>query len=551
MVKIGSWRRGAVGLGGLALLLLLLLEGVGAVEGSLLARAAVMGLGSERNAESSMFCCALLSLQLGTKVSYPFSSHYKSQSQSYWSLQESLMTPTCRLTPTQPSDISLALRTLSKHHCSFAVRGGGHMAWAGAANIQDGIAIDMSAISSVEMDKGAGTVKVGAGARWDGVYDVLDGQGLGVSGGRVAGVGVAGIVIGGVLKLLLLPPWRSMKKGGRGNGNANLTHHPDLFRALKGGSNNFGILTSITLRTFPQGPIWGGLIINPISTAPKQVLALQEFVSASASDPYASVLNVYMHTQGTDLVLSSLVHTGGEVNADSLKAFAAIGPQLMNSMRVTRIGDIARELAAGAPNGMRQIFGTATFGNSAALFTSILNITDTVFAPLRNVSDLQYTTVFQPVTTAMTSKSAATGGNSMGLDPSMGNLVCTSSSFLERSPNTTPPLTRTLPFQNIVLDINIQWPLAEHDQLITNLIHTAVSQINALAKSMDLFNDYIYLNYAFQDQDPIASYGEGNLEELRRVSREVDPEGVFQRLVKGGFKLWREEEGEYLGEAEL
>ena len=36
---------------------------------------------------------------------------------------------------------------------------------------------------------------------------------------------------------------------------------------------------------------------------------------------------------------------------------------------------------------------------------------------------------------------------------------------------------------------------------------------------------------------PIAGYGEENVEILQKVSRKYDPEGVFQRLVSGGFKL--------------
>ena len=37
--------------------------------------------------------------------------------------------------------------------------------------------------------------------------------------------------------------------------NANLNSHPDLFAALKGGTNNFGIVTSIDMRVFQQGKV--------------------------------------------------------------------------------------------------------------------------------------------------------------------------------------------------------------------------------------------------------------------------------------------------------
>jgi hypothetical protein len=199
---------------------------MGDVEGSLLAQEAVMGSGVEWGAKSSEFCvglffvpsrsinadmyddhhkCIVLSFKLGPKVTYPSDPLYKAESATYWSLQESLLVPACRLTPTSPSDVSVALLALSKHNCPFAIRSGGHMTWAGAANIQDGVTIDMGAMNGVEVDEQAGTVRVGAGARWRQVYRVLDNMGLGVSGGRAADVGVAGLIVGGVLRSSLSP----------------------------------------------------------------------------------------------------------------------------------------------------------------------------------------------------------------------------------------------------------------------------------------------------------------------------------------------------------
>lgn len=49
--------------------------------------------------------------------------------------------------------------------------------------------------------------------------------------------------------------------------------------------------------------------------------------------------------------------------------------------------------------------------------------------------------------------------------------------------------------------------------------------------------DWVYMNYADRSQNPILSYGEGNVAFLRKVSERVDPEGWWQRMVPGGFKL--------------
>ncbi|KAH0537195.1 hypothetical protein GP486_008835, partial [Trichoglossum hirsutum] len=120
-----------------------------------------------------------------------------------------------------------------------------------------------------------------------------------------------------------------------------------------GGSNNFGIVTRFTLLTFPQGPLWGGLIITPLSTAPRHMLALEEFVKNSASDPYASVLNIYLHSPGMSFAINSLVYTKPQAYPPALKGFTDVGPQLRNTMRITTLSEIAVELAAGVPNGMR------------------------------------------------------------------------------------------------------------------------------------------------------------------------------------------------------
>jgi FAD/FMN-containing dehydrogenase len=55
----------------------------------------------------------------------------------------------------------------------------------------------MTLFNQVTVNRAASTVEIGAGLVWDDVYRALDGTGLNVAGGRVAGVGVAGFILGG------------------------------------------------------------------------------------------------------------------------------------------------------------------------------------------------------------------------------------------------------------------------------------------------------------------------------------------------------------------
>ncbi|ROV95990.1 hypothetical protein VMCG_07956 [Cytospora schulzeri] len=81
--------------------------------------------------------------------------------------------------------------------CHFAVRSGGHMGFAGAANIANGVTIDLGALNSVEVTEDRTMASVGVGATWGQVYSHLEPLGLSVAGGRSAPVGVGGLTLGG------------------------------------------------------------------------------------------------------------------------------------------------------------------------------------------------------------------------------------------------------------------------------------------------------------------------------------------------------------------
>ncbi len=85
------------------------------------------------------------------------------------------------------------------------------MWWGGAANIQDGVTIDLSELTQVEMSMDRTITSVGGGARWEDVSYKLDAMNLAVVGGRVHDVGVGGLTLGGKsrcsLPLSLLLKW--------------------------------------------------------------------------------------------------------------------------------------------------------------------------------------------------------------------------------------------------------------------------------------------------------------------------------------------------------
>lgn len=64
-------------------------------------------------------------------------------------------------------------------------------------------------------------------------------------------------------------------------------------------------------------------------------------------------------------------------------------------------------------------------------------------------------------------------------------------------------------------------------------------ELDHIAKEEGVQDEHLYLNYAGSWQDVFAGYGKDSLEKMRRVATKYDKRGMFQKQVRGGFKLHR------------
>ena len=71
-----------------------------------------------------------------------------------------------------------------------------HTPFPNAATIEQGIVIDLTYMPSEGLSKDTKTITVSPASKWDNLYEELDPLNLTVIGGRVAGVGVGGLVTG-------------------------------------------------------------------------------------------------------------------------------------------------------------------------------------------------------------------------------------------------------------------------------------------------------------------------------------------------------------------
>ncbi len=197
------------------------------------------------------------------------------------------------------ADVIAATRYAKEHALLTAVRGGGH-AVAGYGVCDDGIVIDLSAMTSSRVDPVKRTIRLEGG----GLNAHLDREtqafGLAATGGFVSHTGVGGLTLGGGIGHL-------MRKFGlsidsliscdvvTADGEfviASERENADLFWGLRGGGGNFGIVTSFEFALQPLGPmVYAGLLAWPMHEAPRVLRHLREF-AAQAPDEVGVMANL-------------------------------------------------------------------------------------------------------------------------------------------------------------------------------------------------------------------------------------------------------------------
>jgi FAD/FMN-containing dehydrogenase len=133
--------------------------------------------------------------------------------------------------------------------------------------------------------------------------------------------------------------------------DANKTTNADLFRALKGGRSNFGVVTRVDIITHPRDTIWGGAILYPPNTEEAQLEAFWDFKNSGEYDPHAQVELSFIYSAAMGGVFVSNNHWYGKhvEHPAPFKRFQDIQPQMANTMRFETVDVFAKELSQYGP----------------------------------------------------------------------------------------------------------------------------------------------------------------------------------------------------------
>ncbi|KAF1964656.1 FAD-binding domain-containing protein [Bimuria novae-zelandiae CBS 107.79] len=275
----------------------------------------------------------------------------------------------CVVKPTSPDAITTTLHFVRKHKISFVVRGGGHST-SGSNSILDSLVIDLSLMRGVTVDADTQTIRVEGGALWVDVDEEAAKYGLAIVGGTVNHTGVGGLTLGGGYGYLtgryglaidnLLKVEIVLASGEQVV--ASETEYADLFWAMRGAGQNFGVVTAFTFRAWPQeNPVFAG----PLIFLPEKLVKVVEFMNAfhekTDGDQVMILAIACPPPARAPVALTMLFHNGTlEEGQAFFKDLIDVGP-VANMTGMMPYSALNAAMNQGQDHGGRRMFGGGAY----------------------------------------------------------------------------------------------------------------------------------------------------------------------------------------------
>lgn len=227
---------------------------------------------------------------------------------------------------TSAEEVSMVVAFAAKRYVPFTVLASGYST-SSASSTYGGIVIDLERLNKVQVDSSSRTVSVQGGAKWADVDAVAAQHGLAVVGATVGQLGVGGTTLGGGIG------WLTGKYGLSVDNlleveiiladasitTASETENSDLFWAIRGAGQDFGVITKFIFKAHPQeNDVFAGIIyLNP-----DKMPALVKFANDfdSSNDGNQGLFFGFTSSGKTITILAILFYNGPRDEAEALFA---------------------------------------------------------------------------------------------------------------------------------------------------------------------------------------------------------------------------------------
>jgi hypothetical protein len=438
----------------------------------------------------------------------------------FWSQQQQVPKPECIVKPEKSIDVSTVVLLSRLTQCPFAVRSGGHAAFSGASSVDGGMTVTFERMKDITLSQDKKIAAIQPGNLWYDIYTNLQNDSLAVVGGRVSAIGIGGLTTGGGISYFAneygwacdnVASFEVVTASGL-IVNASPTHFSDLYWALRGGGNNFAIVTKFNLETFAHGPqMFGGQRRFFNTSFPAAIDAFVNLGVNSANDTKAAqfIAITLNAASGTKVAIAELEYADPVAEPAIFEEYRKI-PAFSDTTKLDTLAYFTQQLNVSNPKGYRETFWTASSKLDREMVQFVFDVSFEEFAKIRDVQGIVPANTLQIITVPQLTQMQKKGGNALGLKPADGPIF--------------------------LINLSTRWDKTEDDDRVMQANANVVRRMEEEAKRRDMVNDYLYMNYASQYQDVIGSYGDST-ERLKSVAKKYDPTAVFQKLQPGYFKL--------------
>jgi FAD/FMN-containing dehydrogenase len=248
---------------------------------------------------------------------------------------------------TGAADVIACVRFAREHDVLVSVRGGGHSV-AGKSVCDGGLMIDMSGMKGIRVDPARRTVRAETGLTLGEFDRETQAFGLATTLGVVSRTGIAGLTLGG--------GWGHLHaRYGLAVDNvigadvvtadgclltANASENADLLWGLRGGSGNFGIVTSLEYRLHEVGPVLGGGVFYPVAKAGEVLRFFREFAEVIPDELVIQAAALTL-PDGVPVFAVAACYCGslseGEKELKPLRAFGSPVADILGTMSYVQI----------------------------------------------------------------------------------------------------------------------------------------------------------------------------------------------------------------------
>ncbi|CAI7583607.1 unnamed protein product [Penicillium glandicola] len=462
--------------------------------------------------------CSGLSFIFGSKVSTQNTTEYSNFTGSFWSVQQEEVRPYCVFRPTKNTEVSTAVLVSRLTGCKFAARSGGHAAFSGASSAPGGISIWFKDMNAVTLNADKTIASIEPGNNWLTAYSALEPYGLAIIGGRVSSIGVGGFVLGGGISYHSnLYGWGCDNVHSfevvTASGQiitASETSYADLYWALRGGGNNFGLVTKYNMYTIPSPELYGGSRTFLETEIPEVINAWINVINNATVDGNAQQYVAFLNTEGMNIASAELTYVKNDPNPEIYKQYRKI-PAIADTSSAKTLVEYVEYLETSNPFGLREVYWPISAAINEEFSNWAVDLFFSMIPQVANITGVQPVLVYQGITEPMLNNMNNYGGNALGLAGSSGPIH--------------------------LLQVACWWTNKSDDETIYAFVNSFIEKVTAQAKTVGIFNEYVYMNYASMFQDPVAGYGATNKARLKSIAKKYDPREVYQTLQPGYFKL--------------